>query len=375
MRGLGMADRFFGLRHDAVVGGHHENNQIRDLRAARAHLCERGMARRVEERDLLAVLQLHLIGADMLGDAAGFARDHIGLAQRIEQRSLAVVDMAHDGDDRRTGRHLGGVVVFAFQTFENVGFGDALDGVAVFGGDEFGGVGIDHIVLRDHHAVFHQHLDDVDRAARHAVRKFGDRDGFRNRDFARTGGTGSLLLLAFVQALQMTLVSGDRTGALAAVIRQGARDGQLATATVFAARLACGWRFGRNLAARTDLLWGLVFFFVYATRARRFGRHGRARTRRFAADAARGFFFRVFAGLFLDSFALFFLNLAAERGLALLLQQRFFFGAAARIFLSLTARFFFMHARIGKRRTAAGFLFFRQLAQNDTGTRIAHSGF
>ena len=51
--------------------------------------------------------QLHLIGADMLGDAAGFARDHVGLAQRIQQRGLAVVDMAHDGDDRRTRQQMG----------------------------------------------------------------------------------------------------------------------------------------------------------------------------------------------------------------------------------------------------------------------------
>ena len=35
----------------------------------------------------------------MLGDAAGLAGDHIGMAQRIEQRGLAVVDMAHHGHD------------------------------------------------------------------------------------------------------------------------------------------------------------------------------------------------------------------------------------------------------------------------------------
>ena len=32
--------------------------------------------------------QLHLVGADMLGDAAGFARRHIGAAQGVEQRVL-----------------------------------------------------------------------------------------------------------------------------------------------------------------------------------------------------------------------------------------------------------------------------------------------
>ena len=37
----------------------------------------------------------------MLRDAARFARHHVGLAQRVEQRGLAVIDMAHDGDDRR----------------------------------------------------------------------------------------------------------------------------------------------------------------------------------------------------------------------------------------------------------------------------------
>jgi hypothetical protein len=63
---------------------------------------------------------LDLIGADVLGDAAGFARHDVGLADRVEQRGLAVVDVAHDGDDRRAraisaagpgrrgGRSLGG---------------------------------------------------------------------------------------------------------------------------------------------------------------------------------------------------------------------------------------------------------------------------
>ena len=41
-----------------------------------------------------------LVGADVLGDAASFARGHIGLADRVEQRGLAVVDVTHDGDDR-----------------------------------------------------------------------------------------------------------------------------------------------------------------------------------------------------------------------------------------------------------------------------------
>ena len=43
-------------------------------------------------------------GARMLGDAARFASGHIGLPQRIEQRGLAMVDVAHDRHDRRAHR-------------------------------------------------------------------------------------------------------------------------------------------------------------------------------------------------------------------------------------------------------------------------------
>ena len=46
----------------------------------------------------------HVVGADVLRDAAGFARRHLGAADVVQQRGLAVVDVAHDGDDRRA-RH------------------------------------------------------------------------------------------------------------------------------------------------------------------------------------------------------------------------------------------------------------------------------
>ena len=98
-----------------------------DLGAAGAHRGEGGVAGRVDEGDLVAVL-LDLIGADMLGDAAGFAGDDIGVADRVEQRGLAVVDVAHDGDDRRTrSQVLGRVVGDVEQAFLDVGLGDALD--------------------------------------------------------------------------------------------------------------------------------------------------------------------------------------------------------------------------------------------------------
>ena len=48
---LRVRDRFLRLRHDAVVGGDDQDDDVGDFRAARAHRRERLVARRVEERD------------------------------------------------------------------------------------------------------------------------------------------------------------------------------------------------------------------------------------------------------------------------------------------------------------------------------------
>ena len=99
--GLGVIDGLHRLRHDAVVGGDHQHHDVGHLGAALAHGGERLVARRVDERDLLAVGRHHLIGADVLGDAACLAGRNVGVADGVEQRGLAVVDVAHDGDDGR----------------------------------------------------------------------------------------------------------------------------------------------------------------------------------------------------------------------------------------------------------------------------------
>ena len=75
--GAGMVDRLDRLRHDAVISGDDEHDDVGHLRATGAHLGERRVARRVDEGDLVTAA-LHLVGADVLGDAAGLTRHHIG---------------------------------------------------------------------------------------------------------------------------------------------------------------------------------------------------------------------------------------------------------------------------------------------------------
>ena len=48
----------------------------------------------------------------MLGDAAVLGVDDVRVTDRVEQLRLTVVDVTHNGDDRRTGHHVLGVVEF-----------------------------------------------------------------------------------------------------------------------------------------------------------------------------------------------------------------------------------------------------------------------
>ena len=60
------------------------------------------MARGIEEGDGL-VVYLDGIRANVLGNVAGLARCDLCVTDIVEKGGLAVIDMAHDDDDRRTG--------------------------------------------------------------------------------------------------------------------------------------------------------------------------------------------------------------------------------------------------------------------------------
>ena len=99
--GLGVVDGLDGLRHDAVVGGDDQDDDVGHLGTAGAHGRKGLVAGRVDEGDL-TIADTHDRGADVLRDAAGLALGDAGMADGVEQRRLAMVDVAHNGDDGRT---------------------------------------------------------------------------------------------------------------------------------------------------------------------------------------------------------------------------------------------------------------------------------
>ena len=68
------------------------------------------MARSIQEcnRVFLPVFRdvFGLICSHMLGDAAGFTGDHVGLADIVEQSRFAMVNVAHDDDHRRADNQI-----------------------------------------------------------------------------------------------------------------------------------------------------------------------------------------------------------------------------------------------------------------------------
>ena len=105
--GPGVVERLDRLRHHAVVGRDHQHRDVGRLRTTGTHGGERLVTGGVDEGDpTLVVVDLgrDLVGTDVLGDAAGLLGDDVGLAQRVEELGLSVVDVTHDGDDRRPCR-------------------------------------------------------------------------------------------------------------------------------------------------------------------------------------------------------------------------------------------------------------------------------
>jgi hypothetical protein len=164
-----MADRLYGLRHHAIVRRHDQHHDVGHGGATGAHRGKRLVARRVDEGDLLATRHFHLIRADVLGDAPRLASRDVGRAQRVEQRGLAVVDVAHDGDNRRARHQVCLGVGGAFQAHLHIGFRDTTRAVAELLHHEIRGVRIQGLSDCRHDAEFHQRLDHLAGARRHAV--------------------------------------------------------------------------------------------------------------------------------------------------------------------------------------------------------------
>ena len=190
-----------------------------------------------EGNELLVVTRRdrHAERAGRLGDPARFAISDIGIADPVKQRSLAVVHMAKDRDDRATGTL---VLALAFGELLGdlllsiLGLGDLKLDVPV-DHDLLGLLRIDRRVDRRHDALHEELLDDVRTLDTRRRRQVLDRERGRDGDLATDLGRGlarvgarTHLVLTLLQvataALQACLTLGQvgrRPAATGAEIR------------------------------------------------------------------------------------------------------------------------------------------------------------
>ena len=81
--GFGVVNGFNRLRHDAVIGSNHQDNNIRYRSPASAHRRKGRVPRSIDKGDFLAV-DFFLISTDFLRDASGFGVDDMGGTNRVD---------------------------------------------------------------------------------------------------------------------------------------------------------------------------------------------------------------------------------------------------------------------------------------------------
>src|SRR5438445_8988899 len=100
-RSLGVITRVDRLRHDAMVSRYNQHNEIGHIGAARADGGEGRVAWRVNESKCRAIM-IDAVRSDMLSDPAGFTSRYARLANRVQKRGLAMIDVSHERDDGAT---------------------------------------------------------------------------------------------------------------------------------------------------------------------------------------------------------------------------------------------------------------------------------
>ena len=93
-----------GLRHHRFVGGHHQQHRVDAADAGQHGAHEAFVTGHIDERDGRAAGQLGMREAELDGDAAGLLFLQpvgVGAGQGLDQRALAVVDVAGGADDDR----------------------------------------------------------------------------------------------------------------------------------------------------------------------------------------------------------------------------------------------------------------------------------
>ncbi len=117
-RCFGMVDRLDRLRHHTVICCNYKNRNICRICSSHTHCSKRLMSRCIQECDLFSV-DLYYRSTDVLCDSTCLAVCHTGITDRIQQRSLSMVNVSHNTYNRRTFYHSSFIFFIFFEKLFN----------------------------------------------------------------------------------------------------------------------------------------------------------------------------------------------------------------------------------------------------------------
>ena len=108
-----MVQRLNGLRHHAVIRSDHKNGNVGNLRAAGTHSGKRLVTGGIDKGNRTVFTfdgSVYLIRTDVLGNAASFTLNDVGIPNSVQQSSFTMVNVTHHSHNRRT--HFKNVIAF-----------------------------------------------------------------------------------------------------------------------------------------------------------------------------------------------------------------------------------------------------------------------
>ena len=193
---LRVGDGFLRGGHHRVVGSDDDDGDVGHLRTTGTHRREGFVTGCVEEGDATTVFKFHVVGTDVLRDAAGLARNDVGLADVVEQRGLTVIDVTHHRHNWRAADEVFGLVFFLADGLLHLGR-DVFGLESELVGHKVDGFGVHSLVDRHHNADRHQRRNHLHRRDAHHRGEFADGHKLRQFQHLRLCHFGVLL---FVQA-------------------------------------------------------------------------------------------------------------------------------------------------------------------------------
>ena len=182
-RRLCVADGFLGLRHHRIISSNNDHSKIRNLGTTGTHRSEGFVTWRIEECDGLTTGKVNVISTNMLCDTSGLTGNHIGITDIVEQRCFTMVNVTHDGNNRRSWRKIICFIFFIlFLHFHLLLHIDEFHFIPEFSSNQFNNFCVETLVDGNHDAEAHTLTDDLSKVHIQQTGQLTYTDKFCNLD-------------------------------------------------------------------------------------------------------------------------------------------------------------------------------------------------